>query len=92
MVVTAASFVGALTVPLALILLGSSFARMRIPRPLSRLPIWAILFVCLAKMVLLPTIGIFLVRTMVERGLISKESKTELFVAMLLSGTPASVK
>lgn len=92
MIATAASFIGALTVPLALMLLGSSFARMRVPRPLSRLPIWAILFVCLAKMVLLPTIGIFLVRAMVNRQLISKESKTELFVAMFLSGTPTAVK
>jgi len=92
MIATTASFVGAVTVPLTLILLGSSFARMRVPRPLSRLPILAILLVCVAKMVLLPTIGIFLVRAMVERQLIPKESKTELFVAMFLSGTPTSVK
>ena len=91
-IATAASFIGALTVPLALILLGASFARMRVPRPLSRLPVWAIVFVCLAKMVLLPVVGIFLVRGMVERRLISRESKAELFVAMFLSGTPTAVK
>ena len=77
---------------MGLILFGQSFARMKIPRPLSRLPIWAIVLVSLAKMVLLPIIGIFLVRAMVGRGLISKESKVELFVAMFLSGTPSGLK
>lgn len=87
-----ANFVGGITIPLALILLGASFARLRVPRPLSRLPIMAMLAVSIAKMVLLPVIGVFIVQAMVQNGLIDKNAKAERFVAMFLSGTPAAVK
>lgn len=87
-----ASFVGNIAVPLALILLGAAFARLRVPRPLSRLPIMAMVSVALLKMVVLPVFGIFMVQAMVKGGLIAKESLAERFVAMFLSGTPAAVK
>lgn len=77
---------------MALILLGASFARLQIPRPLSRLPIMAMIAVSLAKMVLLPVIGVLVVQAMVHNGLISREARAEKFVAMFLSGTPAAVK
>lgn len=77
---------------MALILLGASFARLRIPRPISRLPIPAMLSVCAVKLAILPVIGVFMVQAMVKRGLIPKEAKAEIFVAMFLSGTPAAVK
>lgn len=83
---------GQITVPMALILLGASFARMKIPRPLSRLPIPAMILCSLAKMVLLPVIGVFMVQAMVRAGLIPKSSLVEIFVAMFLSGTPSAVK
>ena len=85
-------FVDTIAVPLALILLGASFARVKIPRPLSRLPIMAMLLVTLAKMVVLPVIGVVAVQGMVRAGLIPADAKAEKFVAMLLSGTPAAVK
>jgi hypothetical protein len=88
---TIASFLGAITIPLSLVLLGASFARMKIPRPISRLPIAAILSVCFAKLVLLPIIGIFIVRAMVRGGLIPPQNKAQIFVAMYLSGTPTSI-
>lgn len=81
-----------MAVPLSLILLGASFARLRVPRPLSRLPILAMLGVALMKMALMPVIGIFMIQGMVKGGLIDKSSKVEKFVAMFLSGTPAAVK
>lgn len=87
-----ASFIGAIAIPLALIMLGASFARLRIPRPLSRLPLTAMFAVALAKMVVLPVIGIFIVQAMVHRGLIEGSAKAERFVAVFLSGTPAAVK
>lgn len=65
-----ASFVGGLTVPLGLILLGASFARLKIPRPISRLPLAAMIFVAIAKMVIMPVFGIFVVQAMVKKGLI----------------------
>lgn len=85
-------FVGNIAVPMALILLGASFARMRIPRPISRLPIPAMLSVCTVKLAILPVIGIFMIQAMVKKGFIPKDAKAELFVAMFLSGTPSAVK
>ena len=67
-----AAFLGGITVPMALILLGASFARLSVSRPLSRLPIPAMFAVSLAKMFLLPVIGIFWVQAMVKRGIIPK--------------------
>ncbi|KAH9919673.1 uncharacterized protein B0H18DRAFT_1122322 [Fomitopsis serialis] len=84
-------FLGDIAVPLSLILLGASFARMEIPRPLSRLPIMAMLAAALAKMALLPVIGVFVVQGMAKGGLIPREALAERFVAMFLSGTPAAV-
>ncbi|EMD40327.1 hypothetical protein CERSUDRAFT_91042 [Gelatoporia subvermispora B] len=90
-VIDTAQFLGDLAVPLALILLGASFARLRVPRPLSRLPIMAMVLVTVAKLVILPVIGVFLVQSMVKAGMIDKDAKAERFVAMFLSGTPAAV-
>lgn len=87
-----ADFLGTIAVPLALILLGASFARLTVPRPLSRLPIPAMVAVALAKMLIMPVIGVFMVLGMVKGGLINENSKVEKFVAMFLSGTPAAVK
>ena len=88
----AANFVGNIAVPLALIMLGAAFARLRVPRPLSRLPIMAMLAVTVVKMVVLPVVGIVMVQAMVRGGLIPREARAERFVAMFLSGTPAAVK
>lgn len=88
-----AKLIGAITVPMTLILLGVSFARMEIK--LSRksgLPIPALLSVCAVKMVLLPIVGIFVTRAMVTGGLINPESKVQIFVAIFLSGTPSAIK
>ncbi|KAI0076962.1 auxin efflux carrier [Panus rudis PR-1116 ss-1] len=84
-------FVGEMAIPLALILLGASFSRLTIPRPLSRLPIAAMTAVTMAKMVVLPVIGVLIVQGMVHGGLIDRDAKAEKFVAMFLSGTPAAV-
>ncbi|CAL1699953.1 unnamed protein product [Somion occarium] len=86
-----ADFIGSMTVPLALILLGASFARLSVPRPFSRLPILAMLAVTFAKMLVLPVIGVFVVQAMIKGGLINHNSRVEKFVAMLLSGSPSAV-
>lgn len=83
---------GNIAVPLALILLGASFARMKIPRPLSRLPLMAMFLTTMAKMVMLPVIGVFLVQAMTAGGLVAKDAKVLRFVMMFLSGTPTAVK
>ena len=83
---------GGITVPLALILLGASFARIKLPHPLSRLPIMAMFLSTMAKMAILPVIGIFLVQAMTTAGLVQKDEKALRFVMMFLSGTPSAVK
>lgn len=85
------SLLGGITVPLSLILLGSSFARLRLPRPLSRAPLGAMVVAALAKTVFMPIFGIFLVSAMTRWGWMRKEDKVERFVAMIMSGTPAAV-
>ncbi|KAL4245711.1 Membrane transport PIN-like protein [Abortiporus biennis] len=93
-VIDTAGLLGDMAIPLALIVLGSSFSRLRIPRPISRLPWIAMLSVSFSKMVLTPIIGIFIVQAMVKRGMINetkKEANIEKFVAMFLSGSPAAV-
>ena len=81
-----------MAVPLSLILLGASFARVTVPRPLSRLPLAAMALCALSKSALLPVFGVLLVQAMVRGGLIPVEAKAERFVATLLSGTPGAVK
>ena len=88
----AAQFVDTIAVPLTLILLGASFARIAIPRPLSRLPLAAMMLCALVKMALLPVVGVLIVQAMVSGGMIPADAKAERFVAMLLSGTPGAVK
>ncbi|KAH9854916.1 auxin efflux carrier [Lenzites betulinus] len=86
-----AQFMGNIAVPLALVLLGASFARLTIPRPLSRLPLLAMFLTTITKMLILPVVGVFLVQAMTKAGLIDKDAKAERFVAMFLSGTPTAV-
>ncbi|EIW61418.1 auxin efflux carrier [Trametes versicolor FP-101664 SS1] len=86
-----AQFMGNIAVPLALVLLGASFARLQTPRPLSRLPLMAMFLTTITKMAILPVIGVFLVQAMTNAGLIDKSAKAERFVAMFLSGTPTAV-
>ena len=45
-----AQFMGNIAVPLALVLLGASFARLQTPRPLSRLPLMAMFLTTITKM------------------------------------------
>ncbi len=83
---------GGIAVPLALVMLGASFARLKAPRPLSRFPITAMVLTTLAKMAVLPVIGIFLVQAMTRAGMIHKDEIVFRFVVMFLSGTPTAIK
>ncbi|KAL1726673.1 auxin efflux carrier [Schizophyllum commune] len=86
-----ASLLGQLVVPSGLILLGASFARIKLPRPLSRLPLPAMVFSTAVKLIVIPVAGVFIVEAMVGGGMIPKDAKAERFVATFLSGTPALV-
>lgn len=83
---------GGITIPLALVLLGASFAQLEMPRPLSRLPWAAMILTTAAKMALLPVIGVFLVQAMTNAGFVDRKALALRFVMMFLSGTPTAVK
>ena len=85
-----ANFMGGIAVPL--ILLGTSFARIKIPRPLSRLPIMMAIFTTtMVKLVILPVIGVLLVQAMTKVGLVNKDERALRFVMMFLAGTPTAI-
>ncbi|KAI0355431.1 auxin efflux carrier [Trametes cingulata] len=90
-IIDTAEFMGNIAVPLALVLLGASFARLQTPRPLSRLPLMAMFLTTITKMLILPVVGVFLVQAMTNAGFIDRGAKAERFVAMFLSGTPTAV-
>ena len=74
-------------------LLGVSFARIDVRlSPRSGLPIFALLSVCAVKMIILPTIGVFLTRAMINGGFILPESKIQIFVAIFVSGAPSALR
>ncbi|KAL7419128.1 Protein M3 [Cryptotrichosporon argae] len=87
-----ATFMGQISIPAALVLLGASFARLKMPNSWRELPLAAIVSVAVAKMVIVPIFGIFVVQAF--RGhtsLFPAADKIRVFVTVLLSGTPAAV-
>lgn len=57
-----ASFIGAASVPLGLICLGSALGRLKIPRPWTHLPLGAIGMFSIAKLFVLPVLGVLTCR------------------------------
>ncbi|WVQ80223.1 hypothetical protein IAT38_002328 [Cryptococcus sp. DSM 104549] len=87
------TFLGGMTIPAGLILLGASFARLKVPAKWSDMPLAAISIMTAAKMIFVPVVGVFLVQGLRDSsgGLFPKADKMRTFVAILLAGTPASV-
>ncbi len=97
-----AAYIGALTVPLGLMLLGSSFARLQLPARIRDAPISANIAMALCKsawiespltaVVVVPVFAVFVVQAFQSHtALFPKEDKIRTFCAILLSGTPAAV-
>ncbi|KAK4685482.1 auxin efflux carrier family protein, partial [Tremellales sp. Uapishka_1] len=85
------TFLGGVSVPVALVLLGASFARLSLPKRWKDLPISAIVSMTVAKMIIIPVFGIFVVQALAHKtSLFPASDKMRTFVAILLSGTPAS--
>ncbi|KAK4052383.1 Protein M3 [Microbotryomycetes sp. JL201] len=86
-----ASFVGAASVPLGLMVLGSALERMRLPRPLSNLPFSSITALALAKLVLLPIIGYLFVQALtMHTSLVAEDNKVLRFVLIYFSCLPTA--
>lgn len=69
-----ATFLGNASVPLGLLVLGSALARMSIPKPISRLPFSSIVSLAVAKLVVLPVVGFFVVQGITKAGLVDKDN------------------
>lgn len=85
-IMDAATFIGAATVPLGLICLGSALANMKIPRnQWSVLPVGAIVSLSVAKMLFTPVLGVLITNGLVSGGLISRDDRVLRFVCMSAS-------
>ncbi|EJD04584.1 auxin efflux carrier [Fomitiporia mediterranea MF3/22] len=86
-----ASFIGAASVPMGLVCLGSALARLRVPRSQwGSLPLGAIFSLAVGKMVLMPVIGVLMVQGLTFAGIISAEDKVLRFVCIFLSCIPTA--
>ncbi|KAJ3994796.1 auxin efflux carrier [Lentinula boryana] len=86
-----ASFMGAASVPLGLICLGSALARLNIPRSeWTNLPVGAIFTLAILKTVISPVIGVLITIGLTTAGVISKEDKVLQFVCMFFSCLPTA--
>ncbi|KPV73630.1 uncharacterized protein RHOBADRAFT_28743 [Rhodotorula graminis WP1] len=86
-----AAFIGNASVPLGLLVLGSTLGRMRIPRPISKLPLYSIFALALCKVVLLPVIGYVFVQALVNHtNLVSKDNLVLQFVMIFFSVVPTA--
>ncbi|KAJ7718718.1 auxin efflux carrier transmembrane protein [Mycena maculata] len=90
-VMDAATFIGAASVPMALVCLGSALARLRVPRgSWGSLPIGAILSLSAGKMLLFPVLGVLICKGLVQGGVISRDDKVLQFICMFFSCLPTA--
>ncbi|KAG8979287.1 Protein M3, partial [Tulasnella sp. 427] len=86
-----ASFIGAASVPLGLVCLGSALARLSVPKPWTRLPLGAIGWFTVAKLFLMPIVGVamcaFFTNTV---KIINADDKVLRFVCIFFSSVPTA--
>lgn len=85
-ILDAASFIGAASVPLGLICLGSALARLKVPKRDSggwnKLPMGAIWSLAVVKMIAIPVLGVVVCQGLAKVGFIDPEDKVLRFVCM----------
>ena len=83
-VLDVASFIGDAAVPLALICLGSSLARLHIPKKgdWKKLPLGAIGSLAAGKLLITPVIGVLMCQGLAQAGFISKDDKVLRLICM----------
>ncbi|KAJ2924327.1 hypothetical protein H1R20_g12753, partial [Candolleomyces eurysporus] len=77
-----AAFMGAASVPLGLICLGSALARLKIPDRWASLPVGAISSLAIAKLLVMPVFGVLIVKGLVQCGVIPEDDKVLQFVCI----------
>ncbi|KAF7368689.1 Auxin efflux carrier transmembrane protein [Mycena venus] len=89
--IDAASFIGAASVPMGLICLGSALARLSIPRGAwGSLPSGAILGLAVGKMLISPVLGVLICKGLINVNVISREDKVLQFVCIFFSCLPTA--
>lgn len=85
-----ATFIGAASVPIGLICLGSALARLKVPSGRwSSLPLGAITSFAVAKILITPVLGVLICESVFVRvGLIPKDNKVLRFVCMYAMALP----
>ncbi|KAF7342249.1 Auxin efflux carrier [Mycena venus] len=88
-VMDAATFIGAASVPMGLVCLGSALARLRMPRgSCDTLPVGAILAFSVGKMLVFPVLGVLLCKGLVHVGVIASDDKVLQFICMFFACLP----
>lgn len=78
-----ASFIGAASVPLGLVCLGSALARLKVPKgQWGQLPVGAITSFAVGKILVTPVIGVLICQGLTNAGVIDKDDKVLRFVCM----------
>jgi predicted permease len=78
-----ATFIGAASIPIGLICLGSSLARLNVPLGQWRsLPIGASLSFAIGKLLIMPVLGVLICRGLVNAGVLFRDDKVLIFTSM----------
>jgi len=78
-----ATFIGAASIPIGLICLGSSLARLNVPLNQWRtLPVGAIMSMTIGKLIIIPVIGVLICKGLVQSGVIFQDDKVLVFISM----------
>ncbi|KZT24321.1 auxin efflux carrier [Neolentinus lepideus HHB14362 ss-1] len=93
-IMDAAQFIGAASVPLGLICLGSAMARLRMPKGglegWARLPVGAIGTLAVGKVLLMPVLGVLICQGLTNAGVIAKDDHVLRFVCIFFSCLPTA--
>ncbi|KAJ6551977.1 auxin efflux carrier [Mycena capillaripes] len=90
-IIDATSFIGAASVPMGLICLGSALARLSIPRGAwGSLPSGAILGLAIGKMLISPVLGVLICKGLINVNVISRDDKVLQFVCIFFSCLPTA--
>jgi len=83
-------FLGDAAVPSSLIILGSALARIKVPKPFSRLPIRAMVALAIGKLVIMPIFGVGFVQALTyHTDLIAPSNRVLRYTLLVLSCVPS---
>jgi len=86
-----ATFIGGASVPIGLICLESSLARLNVPlNQWRKLPVGAITSLAIGRMIIMPVLGVLICQGLVNAGVLFKDDKVLIFVCIFASCLPSA--